>query len=266
MHVLVMALNFWHDDFAFPELHALQRTPNEKQANMLDYLHRIVSAFGGVEETVVSSAGRRSLQLVARLDELSRLLTNLGSVGDNYAHVPEGLAVPTDNAAAPGLDPYLSLTAGRLKLVGTGFWDPTPYLSDELYMAYVEALSLLCDTLPDEDSYPDCARESRSQTLELARLWDRLGLLHLEPFEELPMHQHTRIFNCFKSDTHDQQIGDRRGVNATEAKVLGPSRHVPTGELLCSLSVCPRVEGLCVAAADRRDSTTSLGDPATGCY
>ena len=102
---------------------------------MLDYLSRIVSAFGGVEETVVSSAGRRSLQLSARLNELSRLLTSLGSIGDNYAHVPEGVKVPTDNTVAPGLDPYRSLQAERLKLVGTGSWDPTPYLSDELYMA-----------------------------------------------------------------------------------------------------------------------------------
>ena len=79
----------------------------------------------------------------SRLDELSRLLTNLGSVGDNYAHVFEGLDVPTDNAAAPGLDPYRGLQAGRPKL---GSSDPTPSLSDELYMAYVEPLSLLCDS------------------------------------------------------------------------------------------------------------------------
>ena len=75
-------------------------------------------------------------QLCARLGELSDALTSLGPGADPYSRTFPGREVPVDNSAEECLEPYRSLDADRLKLSGTGEWDPTPFLGDTLCMAF----------------------------------------------------------------------------------------------------------------------------------
>ena len=66
-------------------------------------------------------------------------------------------------------------------------------------------------------------------------------------------YEYTRIFNARKSAALDRQIGDRRGRNAVEARICGPSASLPTGESLTSISIDPRTTSLAMGVTDRRD-------------
>ena len=62
-----------------------------------------------------------------------------------------------------------------------------------------------------------------------------------------------RIFNAYKNEECDRQIGDRRGRNAIEAVVKGPSSHLPSGSDLCDLVVDTSCQKLSLAVSDRKD-------------
>ena len=52
-----------------------------------------------------------------------------------------------------------------------------------------------------------------------------------------------KIFNCYKNATTDRQIGDIRGQNSIESRLVGPSRELPAGpqEVTCRTSQIPEV-------------------------
>ena len=88
------------------------------------------------------------------------------------------------------------------------------------------------------------------------------GLLFLQdgsefdPFGEETLFDHpdwVRIFNAYKNDSVDRQIGDRRGRNFKEDRVLGPSRFLPAGPDSIDIYADPRHEYLAVAVTDRKD-------------
>ena len=80
-----------------------------------------------------------------------------------------------------------------------------------------------------------------------------LLLLHDGPgIEERPFEK-VRIFNAYKNRSMDRQIGDRRGRNAIEQKVIGPSMALPTGPLLTDLFLNARRQTLRVSISDRED-------------
>ena len=66
------------------------------------------------------------------------------------------------NEAAPALEPYCALDVSRLRLSGKGHWDPSPFLSDDLYMAHNEPRALLRGIPPPCDFVPVWTRESQS--------------------------------------------------------------------------------------------------------
>ena len=261
LHAVVVAINFVYADCAFVPLRLLARPPNEGQARCLAYLRSLVRTFGEVEEDKLpSETGRRMNSLIARLGELSGRLTLLGSLGDPYSPVPAGAEVGPSNDTSD-LQPYRSLDASRIVLKGRANWDPTDFLPPELAMAFVLPSSLLVDRVPDPSEYPRSDWESPSETFALAQKWDDCGLLLLEPSLHLPVHRFTRIFNCWKNKDADRQIGDRRGMNAIEGKLQGPSKWLPTGEALCALTADAGREALVLSLSDRRDFYHQLAAP-----
>ena len=232
LHAVVVAINFVYNDCAYVPLRLLARPPNPAQARCLRYLRGIVQTFGDVKDGILpAETGRRMNSLIARLCEISQRLTLLGPLGDPYAYVPSGLEVPTCNDT-PDLEPYRFLCAERLRLSGRANWNPDGLFSPELAMAYAVPSSLLCGRTPAPHEYRRADRESVSETLSLAHKWASLDLLRLEPAEELQPFEYTRIFNAYKSTDVDRQIGDRRGMNAAESRLPGPSRWLPSGESL----------------------------------
>ncbi|CAE7829752.1 unnamed protein product [Symbiodinium sp. CCMP2592] len=265
LHAVVVAVNFVHNDCKYVPLRLLARPPNPAQVRCLRYLRGLVQTFGDVEDGIFpAETGRRMNSLLARLSEVSQRLSMLGPLGDPYARVPAGIEVPQVNDS-PHLEPYRSLCASRLRLAGRANWDPGDLLPPELAMAFALPSSLLSGRVPAPEEYPLPDRESVPETRSLALKWASLDLLHLEPAAKLPAYEFTRVFNAYKNLEVDRQIGDRRGRNAVEARLPGPSRFLPTADVLCALSADARTEGLCLSVSDRRDFYHQIGVPWARC-
>ena len=100
-----------------------------------------------------------------------------------------------------------------------------------------------------------CAKESLSETAA-ARLWDSLGLLHLEPADDVPASDSfllAKAFNCYKGPDKDRQVINRRGRNWVESRLCGHSLFIPVGPMLGMLEINPRRQTLLCAATDGKD-------------
>ena len=254
--LVTLALNFWWSGNKFIDKDLLRRVPSSPQLLIIERIKNFMQADGFQIPVPVVSAGRRFPQLIARLSELSSALTNLGPQSSPYSHVFEGKpkVVEQNNEVRDDLQPYRSLDASRLKLVGTGSWDPLPFLDDNLSMAFTNPDCLIypCDyTFASLPKMEDPA----SEILAIARRWDDLGLLYLHPFDvpsAFPQ-ECVKIFNCFKDQKNDRQIGDRRGRNFTEMAVRGPSKGLPSGADLCELFVDASSQKVSISITDRKD-------------
>ena len=173
-----------------------------------------------------------------------------------------GVLVP-DQSLAEELTPYRTLCPDRLKITGKANWDPVPFLGDVFAMPFVEPKLLKWTATYDESDIPDLQRESPDCVLGLARIWDRNGLLSLLPrrVEEEEELSCMRCFNCYKNETTDRQICDRRGRNQQEIGLPGPSRFLPTGASLAILEVNPARCFLTASASDRKDYYHQLRVP-----
>lgn len=224
-------------------------------------MRNLLKAFGSCKESVsVPCSGRRSVSLTSQLADLCEFLTWQGAASDAYhggfQGAEDGLAgakLDPDKTRDPALVPYRSLDASRLKLSGTASWDPAPFLSGALWLAYVEPMSLRYRTCPGSSDVPDLSKEDYAAVLALAKVWDVRGLLWLE--EDDPSYDLTsmRFFNCFKSAAVDRMIGDRRAMNAVEGIIPGASRALPSAFLLSSLEINPSTERLSICVSDRKD-------------
>lgn len=87
--------------------------------------------------------------------------------------------------------------------------------------------------------------------MKLAKLWSTKGLLAL--FDSPPPgNLFSRVFNNYKNEVSDRQIGDRRLANAAEFSIAGPSRRLPIGFMMTSLH-CPPGYQLHGSITDRKD-------------
>eukprot|EP00435_Cladocopium_sp_Y103_P065962 s448_g28.t1 len=154
MHIVVMALNCWWTGNCFIDLGLLERAPSLSQKRLLKRILSLVLADGLFETFEVPKSGRRFPQVLARLAELSDVVTKLGAGAGPYEATYPGHDVPLDNSRFIELEPYKSLNAKRLKVVGMGNFDATQFLSPELCMAYRFPDSLLFDKVPELYEYP----------------------------------------------------------------------------------------------------------------
>ena len=254
LHVIIMALNFWWCGSSSISLELLRRTPSPSQMKIIRRISSLVLADGPAESFDVSRCGRRFPNLIARISELSDTLTKLGAGAGPYEKIYPGHDVPMNNSLFPELEPYKSLDASRLKVVGRGNFDATEFLSPELCMAYRFPDSLLLDRQPAEWEFSQ-RMDPVHETVALAKLWDARGLLHIHDTDLMSSRRFelVRVFNCLKNETVDRQIGDRRGRNAIEGRVTGPSSDLPTGPDLLDLAIDPHHETLSIVCTDRRD-------------
>ena len=270
VYIMVLALNFWHFGGSFVSFEVLRRKPSTLQLAVHRRLRGFLKSEAVVGEFKLPAAGRKFPQLIARLAELSSAVTFLGLSGTPYSTAFQGAEVHQDNTWMEELEPYRSLNAERLKLSGSGSWDITSFLPDSLCMAYREPASIFIDRIPNPGEFP-LMTDGIEELGKLAKIWDARGLLFLHQ-EEVPVHEQVRIFNCYKSVAADRQIGDRRGRNAVECKLEGPSSALPAAVDLLDL-VVPRGYGLFISCSDRKDFyhqlwssrrrciTNSLGPP-----
>ena len=254
VHVICMALNFWQADGSFANAESMWRVPS----SLHRYLYKRIRAFiksDGLRAVFDSlHVGRKNPELFARLNEVIAMLTTLGCSASPYSKTFSGYEVTKDNTLFPELEPYRDLDRSRLVLFGRGHWDVTPFLSDELVMAYREPESIKVARVPAAWEYPRL-RDPVDTVAQLALLWDKQGLLRLHQ-DKLASRQPcelVRVFNCYKAVDRDRQIGDRRGRNAVEGILKGPSSNLPAGQDLCDLSIDLERQRLHVSISDRRD-------------
>ena len=259
-----MALNYLHSDFRFVPIEAIALTPSSSQLATLARLRNLVRAFGSCSDTFdVPSSGRRTTSLIGLLTDLGEVLTWEGAAGDGYQRgfqgaaggFAEAISVPRDLDKADELRPYRDLDPARLKITGTASWCPQEYLSDSLWLAYVEPASLIWTNEIPVSDVPTLSKEKYDTTLQLAKLWDVKGLLFLRRVpDDYDWRQGAmRFFNNYKAADCDRMIGDRRRMNWREGRIPGVSRALPNAHMLSVLEVCPRLQRVSVCISDRRD-------------
>ena len=252
--VMIMALNFWHSGGVFVEKEKLQRGLNRQHTALIKHLKALVKSDDPNLSFPIVQAGRRFPELTARLSELSDFVTAHGIAASPYTRTFPGYSEgpPVDNAKMPELEPYRDLDAARLSIHGRGAWDITDFLGDELVMVYRDPRVI---QLRREPSNCPVIRDKPEEVFKLAKLWDSHGLLvaHFDQSFEHRRGELVRVFNALKNPTCDRQIGDRRGRNSIEARVVGPSRWLPAGPDLQDLVIDPFTQTLSICATDRRD-------------
>ena len=252
--VILMALNYWHSNGKFVEAEKLQRGLNQQQRAVVKHVRALVKSEDASFSFPICRAGRSFPELTARLSELSEFVTRTGAAHQPYTKTFPGLqeGLVLDNSVMPELEPYRDLDADRLLIHGTGSWDITEYLGDDLVMVYRDPKVLEFNAQPS-----DCPviRDAAEEVLKPARKWDRKGLLfaHFDERGKKRPGELVRVFNTFKNPSNDRQIGDRRGRNSVEQRIQGPSRWLPTGPDLQDLYVNPKSEKLAISITDRKD-------------
>eukprot|EP00435_Cladocopium_sp_Y103_P065718 s777_g27.t1 len=159
--------------------------------------------------------------------------------------------INAEDAVVPAVQPYASLNADRLKLVGRGEWRLDKWLLDEFYLPYLEPRILHHGRLIDVKEGPNFSKESPEEYKKLAKKWEGLGLLGFTPHPP-PQKAFTRVLNAYKNAENDRQIGDRRLSNQLERSMQGPSKFLPGGCLMTSLHV-PAKKCIYGAVTDRKD-------------
>ena len=154
LHVSVIALNFLHSNFRHTPASSLRRPPNLEQLRVFGRLRGLLHASSRYSGDLPVCAGRRSANLIARLEELRMYLHECGAPSDTYPGfgASEGF-VSHAEGGPPSLQPYRDANAGRLKITGRGHWDITQFLGPE-----VTATGL---------PFPDTTKEDRREVRKL---------------------------------------------------------------------------------------------------
>ena len=262
VHVIVVALNFLHDGCRFSSLRHLGRSPSLAQKAVHRRLLALVTVCDSPDlEAFPMPPGRSGFEFILQLLALENFVRDYipdeSSYSDCRAGDPESVGfmkkqhVPKLPERPSPLVPYRSLDAQRLKLTGEGLWPLHDFLDDILWLPFLEPAILRHGRGGLGLPVPITSLESRSENLKLARLWDTKGLLCMfvdPPYNDL----RARVFNAFKSEAVDRQIGDRRAQNAAECHPVGPSRWLPSGQSITALH-CPRGFKLTGSVTDRKD-------------
>ena len=230
-----MALNFLRSATPFRNFELVRRCPNPGHRQVVSRIAAFIRASGPSSVFSILGCGRKSFQLDAGFRELHRALQRLGLGVQGSYHGGPGDEEIENFVDADELIPYRSLDASRLKLSGKGQWGARPYMSDLLYMPYVEPRINQFSLVPPSGLLPDLSKVDPQEVLSLARVWDARGLLRVFPVDFGPNEDWARckVFNCYKDATKDRQIGDRM----VEGTIPGPSKSlVPLPSSNCTRS------------------------------
>ena len=260
LHVVISALNYLYYARSKPSLELIRRQPNKTQSDAIWNLRLLLRACDHSEPIQVASSGRKNLLLMARLQELALAAEALGLQSSPYTRGPKKHPVPPDNSKFPQLNPFSNLNPSRLKISGRGQWQAADFLDPEFYLAFQEPQSIELSTPVFERGLPNFGVDSADTVKQLFLKWDELDLLMLHPKSSITTGESGRvkIFNAFKSQQHDRQIGDRRERNGWEGRFKGPSSALPNGPLIGRLAIPPGF-GVKLCVTDRSDYYHQIG-------
>ena len=258
LHVVIVALNYFEGGLSHNNVHLLGRCPNARQKQIHARLWTLIAMCDSPSLGAIPVVpGRSGPEFIARLAELEQFAEghqlfeteHYTSGPADFERKPVGSAPVDDENLA--FQPYTSLVADRLKIVGEGAWKVQEHLDGVLWLPFVEPKILHHSSKVDWNLGPNLSLEDPEECLKLALIWDRkklLGLTSKPPHRE----SFTRIFNCYKTAEHDRQIGDRRFGNMVECSLQGPSKFLPGGYMLTNLHV-PKGKVAYGSISDRKD-------------
>ena len=249
IHVMIAALNYWYSGGAFAQIELQRRKPALHHLQLYQRLRLLIESDGDVEVDNLPSVGRRFPELIARISEISGKLTKLGASSDPYDQTFHGETVEKKLDPKEELRPFHDMDPTKIKVHGAGLWDATPFLDDDICMAYREPRSIL-HGIPGSAAVQ--IRDTPETLASLAHVWDEKGLLLVHD-EMVHQDSFVRIFGAFKDASVHRQIGDRRGQNHRECKLSGPSHDFPSGCDLCELAVDPVTQNVSISISDRKD-------------
>eukprot|EP00438_Fugacium_kawagutii_P001504 Skav202550 [mRNA] locus=scaffold2011:388236:392729:- [translate_table: standard] len=240
----------------FPTNDEIRRQPGELHERVYRRLRGCLTVCGASREMFPLAPGRAGPQLAEAFMHLESFVESCAEFGDAYSrsrtpelYVENSSLLPLDEF--PQLEPHRNLQPNRLKIIGRGLWDMQSYLEDALWLPFVEPAFLLHGEKVPRKLQPTFAYEDKNTNFELAKLWDVNGMLGLCDAPLRPDH-FCRVFQVYKNESIDRQIGDRRLPNLREYHVDGPSKHLPSGHLLAQLHVA-QGQKLLGSVTDRRD-------------
>ena len=179
LHVTCMALNFLHANYRPPPLDSLRRHPSQAHLDTFGRLRAMLRACSRCTDDFSLCAGRRGTHLIARLAELTLLLKRAGLSSYPYPGSDRsGDFVPHCVGGPTCLAPYRDADPAPLRITGEGRWDASRFLGPELSMPFLEPLTIRIPPLTHLP-VPDTSADSPAANLEIFKLWDSRGLLHL---------------------------------------------------------------------------------------
>ena len=132
IHVICMALNFWHSGGNFIDEISLQRDPGAPHRAFYRRIRAFIKSDGLIATFDALHVGRKNPGLFARLIEVTELLTKLGCSASPYSKMIVGHDVLQDNSRFPELEPYRDLDPSRIVLHGRGHWNMMDFFDDGL--------------------------------------------------------------------------------------------------------------------------------------
>ncbi len=113
LHVMCMALNYWHSGGSFSDLDLIGRPSTSTHRSIFKRMKALLMSDVQFPATSMVRAGRRFPQLLARLGELSDFVTTHGIASQPYSKDYEGMQVKKRQDLLPGLDPYRKADPSR---------------------------------------------------------------------------------------------------------------------------------------------------------
>ena len=211
---------------------------------------RMCSFLGTLVKSVVRLGQKDpgcGLRLPATNNRLSSLRSQLVQFGD----LPYGCQRTTFESRDGSFTATqaLPLVADRLSLPEeVQDFDPLPFLSPMFQQIYENPDAFL----KPEHERPDPIRvrgtATRPELLKVMARWDKLGRLFVCRGSEVSREDRCELFAVAKDEVRDRQILHRKRRNLRELHVVGASRDLPHGVLLCQLPLEGR--RVCVCSVD----------------
>ena len=116
LHIMVMALNYWHSGGDFSELKWIGRPQTSAHRSIYGRLKALLLSDVLTPDFSMVRAGRKFPQLLARLSEVSDYVTQHGVASQPYTKTFEGVELQRQQDLLPGLEPYKKADPSRFQI------------------------------------------------------------------------------------------------------------------------------------------------------
>ena len=176
------------------------------------------------------------LRLPATSDRLGQLREQLVAFGDlPYSSGTRGFEVRGGDEAFTATQ-ALPVIAERLSLPEEVCdFDPTPFLSPTFRQIFEDPDLFLKSSEEMPEPIKIRGTASRSELLKVLSRWDRLGRLYICSSRDVSVEDWCELFAVAKDCDRDRQILHRKRRNRRERLIVGASKDLPHGVLLCQL-------------------------------